>query len=109
MTKERNQLASLIKAWAQDHNQNWQIDNSNLTDSGMKSASSAFDWVIKNGYTSIDLLSLLNSLENFLQEQKKNSSDGMYCKGCNQFISLAEPNQDDGSLICYSCRQNPYI
>lgn len=34
--------------------------------------------------------------------------DGMTCSNCDEFYDKAEANQEDGSLICYSCRQNPY-
>jgi len=34
--------------------------------------------------------------------------DGMKCCNCEEFYSMAEPNQDDGTLICWSCRKNPY-
>lgn len=34
--------------------------------------------------------------------------DGISCKICREFFRYAASNQDDGSLICYSCRQNPY-
>jgi translation elongation factor P/translation initiation factor 5A len=34
--------------------------------------------------------------------------DGMACKVCKEFYPYAEGNQEDGTLICYSCRQNPY-
>lgn len=34
--------------------------------------------------------------------------DGMHCSNCREFYSMAEPNQEDGTLICYSCRVNPY-
>lgn len=30
--------------------------------------------------------------------------DGMSCKSCKEFYPMAEPNQSDGTLICYSCR-----
>ena len=30
--------------------------------------------------------------------------DGMNCKSCKEFYPMAEPNQSDGTLICYSCR-----
>ena len=110
MTRDRNQLSALIKQWAQSHSANWQIDNPDLTDQGMQSASHALDWVLKQGYANLDLLSLLNILEKFLQNKKnQGATDGMFCKNCKQFISFAEPNQPDGSLICYTCRQNPYI
>ncbi len=34
--------------------------------------------------------------------------DGMCCANCGEFYSMASPNQEDGTLICYSCRFNPY-
>lgn len=34
--------------------------------------------------------------------QKK--SDGCFCKKCKEFYPYAEPNQQDGTLICYGCR-----
>lgn len=35
--------------------------------------------------------------------------DGMFCCKCSEFYGMAEANQEDGTLICYSCRQNPYL
>lgn len=34
--------------------------------------------------------------------------DGCFCARCYEFYDMAEPNQPDGSLLCWSCRQNPY-
>lgn len=34
--------------------------------------------------------------------------DGLCCSNCGEFFHMASPNQPDGSLICYSCRFNPY-
>ena len=34
--------------------------------------------------------------------------DGMNCAKCREFHHMAEPNQPDGTLICWSCRSNPY-
>ncbi len=34
--------------------------------------------------------------------------DGMLCSICKEFSPLAEANQEDGTFICWSCRQNPY-
>lgn len=39
----------------------------------------------------------------FLNEEEK-KSDGCFCKKCKDFFPYAEPNQKDGTLICYSCR-----
>ena len=34
--------------------------------------------------------------------------DGLQCKICGEFFPYSVANQGDGSLICYSCRLNPY-
>lgn len=36
--------------------------------------------------------------------EKKNNSDGCVCKKCKNLFPFAEPNQEDGTLICYECR-----
>lgn len=36
--------------------------------------------------------------------EKKKDKDGCECKKCKEFYQYAEPNQDDGTLICYGCR-----
>lgn len=38
------------------------------------------------------------------EPEKKKHSDGCACKKCKEYFPYAEPNQDDGSLICYACR-----
>lgn len=37
-------------------------------------------------------------------EPPKKKSEGCACKKCKEFYNFAEPNQDDGTLICWSCR-----
>ena len=37
-------------------------------------------------------------------EEKKKDSDGCTCKKCKEYYQYAEPNQEDGTLICYGCR-----
>jgi hypothetical protein len=34
--------------------------------------------------------------------------DGLFCAHCNEFYDMASPNQIDGTLLCWSCRRNPY-
>lgn len=34
----------------------------------------------------------------------KDDRDGCDCKTCKNFFQFAEPNQADGSMICWSCR-----
>ena len=36
--------------------------------------------------------------------EKISNKDGCTCKKCKEFYQYAEPNQDDGTLICYGCR-----
>lgn len=36
--------------------------------------------------------------------EKKDHSDGCVCKKCQELFPYAEPNQEDGTLICYACR-----
>ena len=36
--------------------------------------------------------------------KKKDDRDGCDCKQCKEFYPYAEPNQEDGTLICYKCR-----
>jgi hypothetical protein len=36
--------------------------------------------------------------------EKKKDKDGCTCKNCKEFYPYAEPNQEDGTLICYGCR-----
>lgn len=34
--------------------------------------------------------------------------DGCYCVKCGEFYHMAQPNQADNSLICWSCRHYPH-
>jgi hypothetical protein len=34
--------------------------------------------------------------------------DGISCSICKEFFPMATGNQDDGTLICFTCRQNRY-
>jgi hypothetical protein len=38
------------------------------------------------------------------EAKKKDNRDGCDCKKCKEFFPYAEPNQEDGTLICYRCR-----
>lgn len=38
------------------------------------------------------------------EAKKKKDKDGCDCKKCKEFYPYAEPNQDDGTLLCYRCR-----
>ncbi len=34
--------------------------------------------------------------------------DGTSCAKCHEFFHQAEPNQEDGSMICWACRKYPH-
>ena len=40
----------------------------------------------------------------FIEEITKKSKNGCICKKCEEIFPFAEPNQSDGTLICYYCR-----
>lgn len=44
------------------------------------------------------------ALGEILAKQKKKERDGEDCVKCGTFYPQAEPNQPNGTLICYSCR-----
>ena len=43
----------------------------------------------------------------FLEEipAKSKNKNGCICTECSELYPYAEPNQPDGTLICYSCRR----
>jgi hypothetical protein len=110
MSKERNVLSQIIKSWAQDHDVNYTIDAPELGDQGLNNTASFFSWLIKSTNSNIDFLSLVDRLELYvLSVKNKKLPDGMFCHRCHSWYQFAEPNQDNGSLLCYSCRHNPYV
>ena len=53
---------------------------------------------------------LKQMLEDHLKQKeanaKKKNENGMNCTQCNFFNQyITEPNQDDGTYLCYKCRQ----
>lgn len=109
MGRERNVLAQIIKNWAQDHDYNHQINSLEFGDSGVDLTSIAFTGLVKETEANIDLLSLLDRLELYvLNVKNKRLPDGMFCCKCQSWCQYAEPNQPDGTLLCYSCLSNPY-
>jgi hypothetical protein len=36
-----------------------------------------------------------------------NTIDGCFCTRCNEFIRQAEENMEDGTFMCWSCRNYP--
>ena len=37
-------------------------------------------------------------------DEIEEKSEGCTCKKCKEFFEYAEPNQEDGTLICWACR-----
>lgn len=35
-------------------------------------------------------------------------NQGCHCKKCGNHFPFAEPNQDDGTLVCWNCRNYPH-
>ena len=58
------------------------------------------NWVVQ---TTAPVANVLDFTEDFVIETKK-FSDGCTCKKCREFFPYAEPNQKDGTLVCYGCR-----
>jgi hypothetical protein len=109
MTRERNILSQIIKNWAQEHDSAYQIASLEPGDEGVDTTSHSLSWVIKQTNANIDLLTLVDRLELYINNIKnKKIPDGMFCRKCQTFQQYAEPNQEDGSFLCYSCRSNPY-
>lgn len=40
----------------------------------------------------------------YTKPEPKEKSKGCICKECKEFSEYAEPNQEDGSFKCYSCK-----
>lgn len=109
-TRERRLLEQLVKSWAQDHTDQYNIADYTATETGMSNTEGHLTWVVREGHANLDLLSLVDRIEVFLINRRQSKQlDGMYCQKCHSFVEFAEPNQDDGSMICYSCRSNPYV
>ena len=104
ITRQRRLIEQLIKSWAQDHCVNYTIADYALTEEAMKSTQGYFTWVVREGHANIDLQTLADRLEMFIEMRRnRRQPDGMHCQNCLNFYQFAEPNQSDGTLICYSC------
>jgi len=76
--------------------------------------------IIKDSVTITSLLARQNGInKKFIGEEtikiednliSKISSilDGLFCAHCHEFYDMAEPNQPDGTLLCWACRRDPY-
>jgi formylmethanofuran dehydrogenase subunit E len=104
VTRERTLLDQLIKSWAQDHCAAYAIADFDNNQEAMEKTQGHFTWVIREGHANIDLQILADRIEVFLDRRRQRKTpDGMRCQKCHNFYEFAEPNQVNGSLICYSC------
>jgi hypothetical protein len=109
MSKDRLLLAELIRRWAQSHSGEYTVIEEDLTDDNIGAAGINFGWILRELESKVDLASLLDAMENYVVDIRlRRKLDGMFCCKCGAFYDFAEANQEDGSMICYSCRQNPY-
>jgi len=109
VTRDRRLLEQLIKQWAQDHTYEYEIADYTATEEALEKTQGHFTWLVQDKRVGIDLLALADKIEFFLENRRKHRQrDGMVCVKCKSFYDFAEPNQNDGTLICYSCRNNPY-
>lgn len=110
ITRDRRLLEQIVKQWAQDHTFDYEIADYASTQEALELTGGHLAWAVQEGHVkNLDFLSLVDRLEMFLEtRRKRRHPDGMLCTKCNSFYEFAEPNQEDGSLICYSCRNNPY-
>jgi hypothetical protein len=103
--KDRRQIDQLVKAWAQQHTAAFTISDPSSSEEAMNLTAGRLTWLIQEGLAGLDLLSLADRIEIFLENRKKNPFyDGMFCRECGTYYQFAEPNHEDGSLECYSCR-----
>ena len=109
MSKDRDILAQLLKNWAQDHNPNFVIASAETGDDGVAQTGSFLAFVLQQDGAAPDLVGLLDRLELYVDRIRgRVGLDGMFCRKCKTFYKYAEGNQPDGSLLCYSCRSNPF-
>jgi hypothetical protein len=109
MSKERNVLSQILTSWAQDHDRAFNIASPMTGDEGLDNTGEFFTWLIKNTEANIDMLTLLDRLELYMINVKnKKFPDGYFCSKCKNWYQFAEPNQPDGTLICFGCRASPF-
>lgn len=109
MNRDRLRLAQVIKAWAQEHDYNYQIADPDPTEQALDNTAGYLSWVVRESEFNLNLKDLLDRLEVVVNNiRARKSPDGMYCKRCQSFYQFAESNQEDGTLLCWSCKNNPY-
>jgi hypothetical protein len=100
----RDIIVGILKSWAQSHTLDWTIADTDLN----KTAENMTN-AVRAGYFDLNLDVLAAQIEFLMSKTPvKSPSEGMFCKQCKDFCVFAESNQEDGSFVCYLCRQDPY-
>jgi transcription initiation factor IIE alpha subunit len=107
VSKKRHLIEQLIKEWAQDHTTGFTVADYN--EDGLENTQGYLSWVIQERHANINLNWLADRIEDFIFNHAVTAHpNGLACTKCHNYYEFSEPNQLDGSLICYSCRCNPY-
>lgn len=109
MPSDREQLARIIKFWAQNHDNSFTISPQGETgDESVNKTSAHLSWLIRETDNNLDLLALLDHLDLFVKLIKNDKKAvGCYCANCGDFLPFMELNEGE-TVMCYSCTNNPY-
>jgi formylmethanofuran dehydrogenase subunit E len=108
-TRERQILEQSIKAWVQEHTSDFTVADYDITETALNKTAGHFTWLIRQNEVNVNLSRLVDYMDAYMKHIKSAKIDGMSCNKCHQFIQFAEPNQEDGTMVCYGCRANPYF
>jgi hypothetical protein len=82
--------------------------NSNGGNAGNNNAVNAGGTVVNNSWVGVQMYFPWYAPPKPVEEKKatvpSDGRDGLDCKVCKEFYQYAESNQEDGTLICFKCR-----
>jgi hypothetical protein len=107
LSRERNIAINLVKAWAQEHSQDWTIaDISDNCDKSLEMTGDNLMKILNQERTlHLDLVKLVSRIENIMTNKLfLERVDGCTCIKCNAFVDYASPNQSNDTFICFGCR-----
>lgn len=88
----------------QGQQQQGQQQTFTFTGNGGNAAANGSIWIYPVGPTYTITLGDVGGGGTCEAAPKKKNTDGCVCKKCKELYPYAEPNQSDGTLICYGCR-----
>lgn len=104
MNRDKRVLNQIVKEWAAEHSGAYIIADYDQTEEALDKTGGHLTWTIREGHVNLNLRALVERLEILLMvRQIKKHPDGMSCAKCHEFYEFAEGNQEDGTLVCYSC------